>query len=177
MKTFLSLLFAAGLGSAAVFGQGCQKFEPEGLPESAMFEYDVAPELVPAFEAAADRIQWASGVVLVNVEGGTPVNLLDESPQGSCADTYVTGWRERGIVSDVQIDLYPPVPGCYSDLSNVLVHELIHSLRRYIIDGEEDMGHTETGVFQAVANKPILNADSLNAICEAVTCTQYNPEE
>jgi hypothetical protein len=177
MKTFLSLLFAAGLGSAAViFGQGCQKFEPEGLPESAMFEYDVAPELVPAFEAAADRIQWASGVVLVNVEGGTPVNLLAESPQGSCADTYVTGWRERGIVSDVQIDLYPPVAGCYSDLSDVLVHELIHSLRRYIIDGE-GAGHTETGVFQAVANKPILNADSLNAICEAVTCTQYQPEE
>jgi hypothetical protein len=176
MKTFLSALFALGLVGSQLIFSGCGEFEPEGLPETMMFEYDVAPELVPAFEAASDRIQWASGVVLVNVEGGTPVNLFDESPQGSCADTYVTGWRERGIVSDVQIDLYPPVSGCYSDLSDVLVHELIHSLRRYIVDGE-DMGHTETGVFQAVANKPILNADSLNAICEAVTCTQYNPEE
>jgi len=177
MKTLLSALYAVGIvGAQLIFGQGCAPPPPEGLPETAMFEYDVAPELTNAFEAAADRINWASGVVLVNVEGGTPVNLFDDSPQGSCGDTYITGWLDEGVLSSVYIDLYPPRPGCYDDLGETLLHELIHSLRRYQ-DVDPNHGHSATGIFQGVANRPVLNSDSLNSICEAVTCTQYNPEE
>jgi hypothetical protein len=179
LRNALSALFALGLvGAQLLVGSGCAPADTRtGLPESMMFEYDVAPEAVDAFEAAADRIAWASGVVLVNVPGGTPVEVMDDSPQGSCADTYVSFWTEPFEISSVFIDLYTPRKGCYDDLGDTLLHELIHSLRRYEDTGHPNHGHSETGVFQAVANKAVLNEDSLNKICEAVTCTQYNPEE
>lgn len=178
MKTVLAFLFALGLVTAElIFGSGCCGETSESRPESDMFAYDVPPELVPAFEAASARIWQASGVVLVMDPSGTAVNLLDDSPQGSCADTYVTSEITRPVVTDVQINLYPAPAGCYQDLGDTLLHELIHSLRRYEDWRNPEDTHSVAGVFTAKAGHPVLEESSLDKICEAVTCTRYNPEE
>lgn len=174
----LSLIYAlAILVLILIFGSGCMPpQEKTGLPESDRFVYDVEPELLPAFEAAAARIEKASGSVLVDAPGGTPVALVESSPRGSCADTYITGWFEEGIVSSVYIDVYPNLAGCYEDLGDTLLHELIHSLRRYLATSDGSDDHSERGVFTARTGRPILDETSLSAICEAVDCSRFAPE-
>lgn len=177
MKTLLSFIYAALIFLLImIFGYGCAPPPKTGLPESDRFVYDVEPAMVPAFEDAAARIEKASGIVLVDAPGGTPVALLDDSPQGSCADTYITGWFDEGIVTSVFIDVYSGMEGCYDDLGDTLLHELIHSLRRYLADGKGTDDHSERGVFTAKAWRPILDETSLSAICEAVECSTFNPE-
>lgn len=170
------LAIALAIFLATLIANGCAPPPPEGLPDSDRFVYDVAPELTPAFEHAAARIEKASGIVLTDAPGGTLVTLIDESPQGSCGDTYVTGWPDRGVVSDVFIDVYPFVGGCYEDLGDTLLHELIHSLRRVEDLGHPEDSHSVAGVFTAVAWRPVLDETSLTSICEVVDCTVFQPE-
>lgn len=178
MKTLLSLIYALIIFVLIlIFGSACNLPEApkHGLPESDRFVYDVEPAALPAFVKAAARIQKASGIVLVDAPGGTPVALIDDSPQGSCGDTYVTGWFDEGIVTSVFIDIYPNIPGCYDDLGDTLLHELIHSLRRYEAGQPED-DHSERGVFTAKAWRPVLDETSLDKICEVADCSTFNPE-
>jgi hypothetical protein len=172
-----SLIYAlAILVLILIFGSSCMpQAEHKGLPESDRFVYDVEPAMLPAFEKAAARIEKASGIVLVDAPGGTPVALIEDSPQGSCADTYITGWFEEHIVTSVFIDVYPNMDGCYDDLGDTLLHELIHSLRRYE-GGKPEDDHSEKGVYTAKAWRPVLDESSLTKICEVVDCLRFTPE-
>jgi hypothetical protein len=177
MKNVLALAYASGILFAELLFSGCLPEETTkvGLPDSARFSYEVAPELQAAFTEARLRIQRASGVELVEAEGGTPINFYYASLTKKCADTYITGWPDDGAIVEVFIDVYLPPDRC-GELADTLVHELIHSLRRVEDLGNPEDTHAETGVFARLAGSPLLDTASLTRLCEAVECTTFNPE-
>lgn len=184
MKTSLSTLLALGLVAAElIFGSGCGAQSPEGLDDSAAFEYEPDAEAAPYFEAVIERIYQASGVVLSVVPGGTAIRFVPTLPSENemgydCGQTPVTYWSNPTRIKKISIDiLYPTAPGCDS-LRGALTHEVIHSLRQSLIEQDSrdpDHGHSSSGVFFRTGGDKLDEA-SLNAICEAVDCTTYNPE-
>lgn len=183
MKTFLCTVLAVGLvGAQLIFGSGCAPAH-EGLDEVETFAYAPDETAAPYFEAVAIRIYEASGVVIFQDPEGTPIRFVPTLPSDSsygydCGQTPITFWEHPFEVRSVNIDvLYPTAPGCDS-LRGALTHEVIHSLRRKFVreDGKAaDHGHTASGVFHRTGGDKLDEA-SLNAICEAVDCTTYNPE-
>jgi len=179
MKNLAASIAAGAIVAAAlIFGSGCGGLPPlPGLPESAMFEYDVAPELVPEFDAAAARILEASGLELRNVTGGTPLTRVDEARADTCGDTVIVRWEgPDGVeaVKSVEITVFAWQPGC-AGAADTVAHELIHSLRRYV-PGDGNHGHTASGLFHRYAGNGRLDEVSLAAICDAAPCTRFNPE-
>jgi hypothetical protein len=180
MKTFLSLLLAAAVGAGSIiFGQGClMQHEPES---EDLLTFAPSAEALPYFEAVAIRIEQASGVHLNIAPDGIPVEFVPELPSDSafgydCGHTPVTFLSNPLVITSVSIDvLWPPREGCDSP-RGTLTHEVIHALRAKLIKTEKNMGHAASGVFHKHGGDK-LDAESLNAICEAVVCTVYNPEE
>lgn len=177
MKTFLSALLALGLvGAELIFGSGCSPAGSESTPGQLSF-YPDSPEAWEMFEAAADRIEAASGTRPYTALAGTPITVGPQ-PEGvtSCADTTVVYIGTE--VKSITIALYSDVDGCFESISDTLVHEMIHAVRaRAGMDlGVPDHGHSVAGIFRAKAGDERFEETTLNAFCEAVDCINYNPE-
>lgn len=183
MKTFLCTVLAVGLvGAQLIFGSGCAP-AVEGLEDEATFAYAPDETAAPYFEAVAIRVYEASGVVIFQDPDGTPIRFVPTLPSDNamgydCGQTPVVFHRDPLTITRVSIDvLFPGAPGCDSP-RGALTHEIIHSLRRSLIlqdAAAENYGHTDSGVFHRTGGDKLDEA-SLNAICEAVHCTAYNPE-
>lgn len=178
MKTLASVLFVAALFVLLMTFSGCTQHEPAGLPDSARFEYDPAPELAEAFEAAATRIRKASGIELVSVPGATPIDhAFADEIDGDCGQTPITYHEEPIIIVDVYILIASDMPAGCQDEVTTLTHELIHSLRRREGIGADNNDHSETGLFNLHGGNGKLNESTLNKICEVADCASFNVEE
>lgn len=178
MKNVFALLYVCLIFVLLMVFNGCGAApSPMGLPDEARFEYDPSPDTRDWFEAAAARIEKATGVVLVAVPGGTTIDLAPaEAIGGDCGWTPVTYYESPVAVVDVYILIASDMPaGCRSG-AEVLAHELIHSLRRGLDIGADEHGHSETGLFNAVGGDGRLDAATIAKICEAVPCTRSVPE-
>lgn len=133
--------------------------------------YDVDPVLVPAFEVAAWRLATAAGVGVYQDSDGTPIRAVEDI-DGACGWTTVSRYAYSGRVEGavIDVDVSPP-EGCASQ-ERVILHELIHSLRR-----GWPSGHTTSDVFAERGGDGKITEEALMAICEAVECTAFNPEE
>ncbi len=191
MKKFQAL-------SALVFaGASCSSC----LPTIALDLYDGEPDgrvlyhSDPKFENevgfARGRLSRASGVSFEEHELGTPINAVDTyaqkrvhtEPNGDewvsydCGQTLVSHIKSEVI--SVRIDIpFPSPPGCMSDVSRTIEHEIIHSIRRDLELTNQDQ-HATTGVFKAYADDTDnhLTAESLEKLCEGIECTLFNTEE
>jgi len=178
MKLILSLIYACLIVFLILLFSRCTiHARPEGgVPDAERFAYVVDPELLPAFESAADRIFEASGVRLTAVPEGTPIYAAGNT-DGDCGQTIVSGYPDDAVITDAFVTVDAPAPaGCYEDLGDTILHELIHSLRR--LEGLRDDGddHSEAGIFTRKAHNPTLEETSLIKICEVAECTTFNPE-
>ncbi len=173
-QRFGRLVVAAASALAACGPAPSQEVATDAL------SYSVAPALVPAFESATARIRDASGVQLTD-DGVTRVHYSTELPpsglgHGACGLTTTSFKRAPFRVVEVEVELlWPQPPGC--DADNTLLHELIHSLRRSLYTREEPLGHSEDGVFAWDIGNKLLTESSLVALCEAVDCSTFVPEE
>jgi hypothetical protein len=178
MKNVFALCYALLVFVLTLVFGGCGAApDPRGLPDGARFEYDPSPDTAPLFAAAAERIEKATGVVLVDVPGGTPIDLSPaDEINGDCGWTPVTFHQDPVVVVDVYILIASDMPRGCQDAETVLVHELIHSLRRGLDIGQDEHGHSETGLFSAFGGDGRLDAGSLTQICDAVPCTRFEAE-
>lgn len=187
MKNILATVYALTM---TVAGCGVQYIDvPVNIDTRHYYRPD--PELQAATQESLDRLKAATGAEFQQTYFGTPVKAVDpstlkqcetkdgkEACWNSCAWTLVT--HKDGKVLGVEIRVgFPQPPGCMSDVSRTIEHELVHSVRRYLDIGHEDQGHTKTGVFQPVANDLDNHLDeaSLLAVCEGIDCNEFNPEE
>lgn len=127
-------------------------------------------------EAAVERWRAATGLRIDVGAGGVPVEIVSDAftPAGQvCA---VTESNAGGPLS-VRIDATPPSGhGCRADAALALAHEIGHAICRFYapIDGdchvaEGLMGHrAELG--------SIINAATLEKVCEFAPCTHFTPE-
>ena len=94
-----------------------------------------------------------------------------------CGQTRVSHIKDEVIGVQVLIP-FPSPPGCMSDISRTIEHEIIHSIRRELELTDQDQ-HATTGVFKAYADDTDnhLTSESLEKLCEAIECTQFNTEE
>jgi hypothetical protein len=153
---------------------------PQGAPDT--LSYEVASELAPAFESAAERILAASGVRLT-ADGSTRVFPVPElqsanpdNPLGyDCAVTSIGFFRDPMRVFSLEVKvLWPQPPGC--EAVDTIVHELIHAQRSALPDDAERYGHSDDGVFAWNAGNRLLTQDSLTALCEVADCSTFVPE-
>lgn len=178
MKTVLCALYVCIIFVLLMTCNGCGEApEPVGLPDEARFEYDPSPAVAPYFEKAAERLREATGLELVSVPGGTTIDFVPaEEIKGDCGWTPVT-YHLPNIVVDVYILIAGDMPNGCNDTDTVVLHEVIHSLRRGVDIGANEHGHSETGLFDAHGGNGKLTADTLNKICEVADCGTFNPEE
>jgi hypothetical protein len=154
--------------------------------------YTPDPELQPFAQRAVDNLAAGTGLPFSLSAYGVPVRAVEPGSlyscdadgvtncHESCAWTVVSFDRTSHEVFSVRIDVeFPGRTDCMKDMARTVEHEMIHSVRRYLDQGDENSGHSLTGVFQAYANDldNKLNEESLLAVCKAVDCNEFNPEE
>lgn len=176
-----SILLSAWALAATVAGCGYTYVDVpiEGI--DTRFYYTPDPVLQDDTRRAARSLSAATGLSFQLSPWGVQVRAVEpgEIP-GSCAQTRLTYNRNTLEVYSALILVALPQPeSCMSDVASTIQHEMIHSVRRDLDLGKDDQGHVRTGVFQGVANDLDrgLNAESLAAVCEAVDCVEFNPEE
>lgn len=180
MKTLAALLYVLVLFFLLMLFNGCSPVGED--PDLHPYIYNPEPEALETFQAARDRIYAAAGVFLREDPKGVPVRFVDRSEiDNDCGWTPITFRPAPFEVVDLEVRI-----GAYGDQSrcrdaeDTMVHELIHALRRDLLledNASGDHGHSQTGVFQRSGGDGSLNEDSLNHLCEAVTCSIYNPEK
>lgn len=175
-------MFAAIL--LGLFAAGCVELRsvPELPPEMAL-RYSPQPGLLEDTAGALARLERAGKMGLLLSNDGTPVSMSDsvetqeDTDKEVCANTFVTSYKEGGrkVVVDVEISL-SPLPDLVrlncGTVESIIVHEVIHSLRR----GLTDPHHSEHGVFRESMSEPWLEETSLLAACEDQDCLVFQVE-
>jgi len=176
MKTLASAAFASGLLFLQLLFSGCS---PVGMTN------DVGPlefnpksaEAWDLFDRAAARFLEPTGLVPVATGRGPTIDLTPR-PDGveECGHTTVSTYVGSGNVAGVSIVIYLPIPpGCFSDPADTLAHEMIHAMRGWA--RAEAHVHSDGGLFSPTSSDRRMTAETLGAVCEAVECVVYNPEE
>jgi hypothetical protein len=143
-----------------------------GESEAPTFNADwIAPvfapaHLVDATQAAADRIEAASGLVIRVVTEVEPraIEMVHEAPDGE--GKWIGGFRyKRGQATlIVDGDVQPDV------LENLLVHEMLHSL------GAEHVKQGRDLMSPLIDAEMVLTAADLESLCSVQDCTRFVTE-
>lgn len=180
MKNVVALAYASVIVGAALIFSGCSPAGDPSRPEALAFSLQ-DPDAWDVFEGASGLLEEHSGVQTYSGLAGTTVHTQPRAEGlSTCADTTVSFSPEEGLTHMVDIVVYVPIPeGCYGDPAFTLAHEMIHAIRSWNGLGllEANLDHSASGVFQAYAGDTRFEETTLNKLCEAADCTNYNPEE
>ncbi len=153
--------------AAVAFGAGCAAAaEPPGTPALTVWAGDA--ELAAAADAAADRLERATGVVVAVADECVGVPVLWEVPARMGAGTWgETRYDRAGMPTDIAIAAGVPP----ARLEQVVLHELMHAL------GAIDHIEQGAGVLSLVSDRAyLLTAADLEAVCAVAPCTAFVPE-
>ncbi len=129
--------------------------------------------------AAAARILDASGIEVRVADGGVPVfdrvSVADDGHR-LCGGTAVSYYEDGEVFGLEYIEVDVAWDHCTSPQYS-LIHEMIHALMN--VPGEKYVRneHAQSGVFSETDGaSPLLNEDSLSALCSYAACTKFKPE-
>lgn len=181
MKNTLLSVYAL---ATTIVGCGVEYIDvPVDVAFDTRFYYAPDESIKPQTQQAAESLTGATGLAFQVGSFGVPVTpvppgtLIGEDGSNSCAWTKVAHFGDKIVEVRIEVGV-PQRPECMN-LTRTIEHEMIHSIRRVEDLTALNGGHTATGVFQAVANANDnkLNDESLAAVCEAVPCREFNPED
>lgn len=182
MKNILLTVYAL---ATTIVGCGVEYIDvPVDVAFDTRFYYAPDATIQWHTEEAAKSLSDATGLPFQIASFGVPVlavppgTLINDDKAESCAWTKVSHYGDKIVEVRIEVEV-PPRPECMYDLRRTIEHEMIHSIRRVEDLSALNGGHTATGVFQAYANNNDnkLNDESLAAVCEAVPCREFNPED
>lgn len=162
---------------------GCAGADPQDWCDSHRCEasvsaFDPTPELLGATESAVARLNAATGRSDYRIEsGGVPIVVElglygpdhdDPAVEAHLCALTINQGPVGGALAPQYIHLDPGGTNCDGP-DVVLLHEMIHAIAPAAI-------HAATGVFSWDMQPTVLNAASLEVVCEASSCPAFNPE-
>ena len=155
---------------------------PEAWGSRARTIFSPDPELREATQLALDALNFAGGLRLTIADGGVPIHTAAKIPSDVPMRADECGHTQLTLSSGdhyAWIGIAAESASCGWPLDRVVMHEIIHTIRRNEFTGSADScAHATSGVFApSEGDVPLLNRDSLRMLCEYTHCRSWNPED